>query len=161
MTQLLEILGNPLVAGATGVLALAAAVYLLDRGRMKPALALGCVAAALIAVVAVSAWRRQPPPAIAVAPFTDPDGCGQAVVRREKLVLRPEPSDSAPPMYTLRQGDRVELACDAADRASPLVKWTRVHFAQWDGWVPEREVRQGVEQVYLERLPPSTLHSVR
>ena len=162
MTQLLQILASPAVAGVAGVLSLAAAVYLVDRGRMKPAFALGCLAAALIAVVAVSAWRQPARTTAAVAPsFADPDGCGQAVVRREKLSLRPEPTDSAPPMYTLRQGDRVELACSEGDRSSPLVKWTRVHFGEWDGWVPEREVRQGVEQIYLERLPPSTLHSVR
>ena len=162
MTQLLDILGHPAVAGIAGALSLAAAVYLVDRGRIRPALALGGLAAALIAVVAVGAWRRPTPAVAVVAPsFAGGSGCGEAVVRRAKLSLRPEPSDSAPPMYTLRQGDRVDLACSGGDRAAPGVNWTRVHFGQWEGWVPEREVLQGVEQVYLERLPPSTLHSVR
>jgi len=161
MKDFLELVLHPAFAGVAGVVALAAAVFLVDRGRIRWAVASGCVSAALIAVVAVGAWRQHNAPPVASALVPGQPGCGDAVVRVPELQLRVEPKDGAKLLFTLHQGDRVSIVCGNGDQAGPGVKWTRVRYQMWEGWVAERvEVAQGV-QIRLERLPPTTLRAVR
>jgi hypothetical protein len=165
MMDFVQILGHPLFAGAAGLAALVAAAFLVDRGRTRASMVAGAAAAVLMGVALVAAKGAAGPPGPANAlTSAEQDGCGEAVVKRASLVLHAEPSDSAPAITKLRQGDRVLLACVNADLAGAGVKWTRVRYGMWEGWVAERvEARQGGTgaQVWLERLPPSTLHSAR
>lgn len=163
---MMEILGHPAFVGAAGLVGLAAAALLLDRGRVRAALAVGGVTAGLMALLLAGSWRAHDARAGAaralVPGAAQPPGCGEAVVRRGSVFLYMAPSDSAPKITRLEQGDRVLLACANADRLSEGVKWTRVQYEMWEGWVTERvEVQQGRPEIYLERLPPPALHSAR
>jgi hypothetical protein len=173
MNVIVDILVHPAFAGAAGLVGLAAVALLVDRGKIKASLAVGGITAVLMGLLLASSWQaRGAQPAIGAAATptvvgklvagAEPDGgCGEAVVRRGSVFLYMAPSDSAPKITKLVRGDRVHLACANADRVGGGVKWTRVQYEMWEGWVTERvQVQQGGQsEIYLERLPPSTLYS--
>lgn len=168
MSVIVDILVHPAFAGAAGLVGLAAAALLVDRGKVKASLAVGGATAVLMALLLAGSWQaRKAPSASAigaslVAGAERDGGCGEAVVRRGSVFLYMAPSDSAPKITKLVRGDRVLIACANADRAGVGVKWTRVQYDMWEGWVTERvDGQQGRPEIYLERLPPSTLHSAR
>jgi len=155
---------------------------LVDRGKVKASLAVGGITAVLMGLLLASSWQaRGTHPTLGGAAATTvggttavptvgsrlaagaerkDEGCGEAVVRRGSLFLYMAPSDSAPKITKLVRGDRVLIACANADRAGAGIKWTRVQYEMWEGWVPERvQAQQGPAEIYLERLPPSTLYS--
>jgi len=174
MNVIVDILVHPAFVGAAGLVGLAAVALLVDRGKVKASLAAGGITAVLMGLLLASSWQaRGTQPAIGAAAQpnvvgklvagVEPDGgCGEAVVRRGSVFLYMAPSDSAPKITKLVRGDRVLIACANADRAGGGgIKWTRVQYEMWEGWVPERVQGQegGASEVYVERLPPSTLHS--
>jgi hypothetical protein len=175
MSVILDILVHPAFMGAAGLVGLAAVALLVDRGKVRASLAVGGITAVLMAVLLASSWQaRGTQPTLGGGSAAHPsvvgsrlvagakaeDGCGEAVVRRGSVFLYMAPSDSAPKITKLVRGDRVLIACANADRAGAGIKWTRVQYEMWEGWVPERvQGQQGAPEIYLERLPPSTLYS--
>jgi hypothetical protein len=168
MDEVIRTLAHPVVAAlvaAAGIAALLLSLVLTYRHRARPALVTGGAAAVLLALsVGVMARGADPlgAPGAALLPETAAvvaaeSECGEAEVAAEELVMRPEPSDSAPPMFTLRRGDRVTIVCGrlASDAPGSGVRWTPVRYAMFRGWVAEKQA----DRVNLRLLPPEMLRN--
>ena len=167
MDEVIRTLAHPVAAAlvaAAGIAALLTSLVLTYRHRARPALVTGGAAAVLLALsVGVLARGADPLGAPGAALLAETAAaaaeseCGEAEVAAEELVMRPEPSDSAPPMFTLRRGDRVTIVCGrlASDAPGSGVRWTPVRYAMFRGWVAEKQA----DRVNLRLLPPEMLRN--